>query len=322
VAESASDKKSTAIDFPTTHFKNVFEDGEFQLCLGLGSAEGLQRVFKKSAKKSDDKKTSRVLLAFDEFKAFVNKCGIRNSILLECVNSLFEINYYENHTKNASFILENAYLSMIGASTIQTYERMYNTAFTTIGFPGRIFLVVGTATKSHSLPGEVSKKKIKVMEENLRLIYDFYKDGYVFEMTDDGWQYYDDWYNRIDRKSIHSKRIDGYCLRLMMLLAMNQFKKYIDIEIIKDAIALCDWQMEVRKVYDPIDADSNIAAMEEKIRRTLNSRGPMKDYQLKQFTQANRVGLWIYENARNNLRKAEEIGYSNDKKTWFVVGDK
>lgn len=321
VAESASDKKSTAIKYSVRHFKEVFGD-EFNVSFGLGSAEGLQRVFKKSAKSSKDKASSKALLAFDEFKAFINKCGIKNSILLECINSLFEINYYENHTKTTSFILENAFLSLIGASTIQTYERMYSSAFTTIGFPNRIFLVVGTADKSFSLPGEVSEKKIKVMHENLRLIYDKYKDGYIFEMTDDGWQYYDAWYHQIDRKSVHSKRIDGYCLRLAMLLAMNQLKPYIDINTVKDAIALCNWQMEVRKVYDPIDADSNIAAMEEKIRRVLKSKGPLKDYQLKQFTNVKRVGLWIYENARENLKRGEEIGFSGKAKTWFIVEDK
>jgi len=90
VGESASDKKSTAIIKSVGHFEKVLEDGGFHSALGLGSAEGLQRVFKRSAKKLEDKSSANVLLAFDEFKAFISKCKIKNSVLLECVNSLFE----------------------------------------------------------------------------------------------------------------------------------------------------------------------------------------------------------------------------------------
>ena len=54
VGESASDKKSTAIIKAIEHFETVFGN-DFHSALGLGSAEGLQRVFKVAAKKSKDK---------------------------------------------------------------------------------------------------------------------------------------------------------------------------------------------------------------------------------------------------------------------------
>lgn len=320
VGESASDKKSTAIIKAIEHFETVFK-GDFHSALGLGSAEGLQRVFKVAAKKSKDKTRTNILLAFDEFKAFISKCKIKNSVLLECVNSLFETNKYENHTQRTSVIVHGQ-LSLIGASTIQTYERIYTSAFTDIGFPNRIFLVIGTATTSHPLPGEIPEKKLRVMSANLKAILKFIGNGLTYDIEPDAWEYYDEWYVNVHRKSVHSKRLDGYCLRLMMLLAANSIKPTIDLEIVKDAVALCNWQLEIRKVYDPIDADNSIAAMEEKIRRCLKTRGPLKDYELKQFTQANRVGLWLYHKAKQNLQMAEEVGFSNKNNVWFIVEDK
>jgi hypothetical protein len=66
------------------------------------------------------------------------------------------------------------------------------------------------------------------------------------------------------------RRADGQgSLRLMMLLAVNNLKNEIDTETVNHAIDLCNWQLEVRKMYDPIDADNAIAKVEVAIRRYL-----------------------------------------------------
>ena len=71
-------------------------------------------------------------------------------------------------------------------------------------------------------------------------------------------------------------------------------------------MSLCDWQLLVRSLYDPIDADNGIAKMEEKIRRQL-AMGPKTERQLKQNTNAHRSGIWFFETARKNLERAKEI---------------
>ena len=94
-----------------------------------------------------------------------------------------------------------------------------------------------------------------------------------------------------------------------MLLAVNEYKSEIDLDTIDKAIALCDWQLRVREEHDVIDADNTIATMEEKIRRVLKSKGPLKDRDLKRMTNANRAGLWAYNQAKTNLRDAGEIAF-------------
>ena len=99
----------------------------------------------------------------------------------------------------------------------------------------------------------------------------------------------------------------------MILLAINELKDNIDEGIVKKVIDLADWQLTVRRLYDPIDADSQVAKMEEKIRRLLKTYNAMTDRDLKRHAHVNKTGLWIYNTAQKNLKNAQEIIY--DKKT-------
>jgi hypothetical protein len=123
VGESADDRKSTAIDAVVDFFWSVLGN-DFHYSEGVGSAEGLHRILKKADEQYSDRATG-TLLVHDEFKAFVSKCNIDNSVLLPCVNTLFEKTRYENSTKKHEIIIENAHLSMLAASTIETYEKIY-----------------------------------------------------------------------------------------------------------------------------------------------------------------------------------------------------
>ena len=118
-------------------------------------------------------------------------------------------------------------------------------------------------------------------------------------------------------ESVNAKRLDTYSLRLMMILAANNLKHEIDLETARQATALCDWQLQVRKRYDPIEAESTIAHMEEKIRRHL-ATGPLRDRELKQKTSYNKKGLWVWESATKNLQRANEIVFNKQRGVWEV----
>ena len=322
VGESAFDRKSTAIEYTVDHFEKIIES--FVSCWGLGSAEGLQKVLRKKRKELEEKEIKEFgfILAFDELKAFVNKCKIESSVLLPCINTLFESNKYENHTQKASLEINDAQISLLGASTVQTYETIYNSTFTSIGFPNRIFLVIGTALAKDPFPEEIPRKKITVMEANLKTILNRIGDEKIYDLTEEAKELWHEYYMSINRSSVHSRRLDTYGMRLMMILAANRLKKEIDEEIILDTVKLLNWQYDTRKIYDPIDADTKIARMEESIRRKLFEKGPLQDRELKQATSANRTGLWIYNNALKNLKSAQEIGWSNEDKKHFLIEDK
>jgi hypothetical protein len=305
LGESADDRKSTALTKTTEFFREAVQRG-FYICYGVGSAEGLQKRMEEN---------SNLLLCFDEFKQFVGKCKIDSSVLLPCVNTLFESNRYESRTKTTDIKLEDAYLSLLAASTIQTYENTWTSQFTDIGFNNRLFLVPGSGEKKFSFPSKVpDSEKYELRQrvgEILRLVPE---DGLELDITPEAKELYHNWYMTLER-SVHTKRLDTYAMRLMSLLAVNELKTEVDEATVRKSIALCDWQLEVRRLHDPIDAENNIAKMEEKIRRQLRN-GAKTDRELKQRTNANRQGLWFFGMALNNLRNANEVTWDRETKRW------
>ncbi len=113
LGESADERKSTALIKTTELFKYSFD--KFDVCSGIGSAEGLQRKLKQN---------NRLILCFDEFNQFVAKCSIESSVLLPCVNTLFESTSYESNTKKYTLNLQDVHLSFLAASTTQTYAKI------------------------------------------------------------------------------------------------------------------------------------------------------------------------------------------------------
>ena len=129
VGESATDRKSTCINPTTRHFRKHVEG--FKIHYGIGSPEGLQKI----VKNPEDEVS--ILMVFDEFKAFTDKAGIRNSVLLPAINTLFESNIFENATKKTHINIQNAHVSMLAATTLETFENIYDPRFIQIGFPNR-----------------------------------------------------------------------------------------------------------------------------------------------------------------------------------------
>lgn len=306
LGESADDRKSTALIKVIEFFQETIED--LYVCWGVGSAEGLQAELKQS---------NQLLLCCDEFKQFVNKCKIQGSTLLSCVNSLFEMNHYQSRTKKRNVQLENVHLSFLAASTIATYENVWSSRFLDVGFNNRLFLVPGTAERKHSIPEQVPKPKRTKLKKQVKRIVSLIGDGLQLSLTDDAKELYHHWYMNLPR-SIHSKRLDVYALRLMSLQAVVELKEEVDTEVVRGVTALCDWQYQVRSLYDPIDAIGEIGKMEEKIRRVLRKKGPLKEWELRSLTNAHK-NLWVYKMAKNNLQRISgELGFNKQDKTYFL----
>jgi len=307
LGQSADERKSTALKKATELFRDTLSD--FEACWGVGSGEGLQKRLEEAS--------GQLMLCLDEFKQFVSKCQITSSVLLPCVNTLFESNRYESRTKASNISLVDAHLSLLAASTVQTWERSWDPAFTDIGFNNRLFLVPGTAKRKFSLPSKISDRNKLSLKEDLLKVVKHVGGSLELEMTPSAADLYHNWYMGIER-SIHAKRLDTYAMRLMSLLAVNELRNEVDDQTVKRAISLCNWQLEVRKTHDPIDADNKIAGMEQKIRRALQ-KGQKKERRLQQVVNAHRAGLWVYQTAIKNLERYNEILFNKKSKKWKLV---
>jgi len=308
LGESADERKSTALKKTVQFFKELLKE-DLYVCWGVNSAEGLQKMLKKN---------STLLLAIDELKALLNKCRIETSTLLPMITTLFESDTFEAHTKTSDILVDDASLSLLAASTIDTYETVWHPSFTAIGFSNRLWIVPGAAKKEFSFPTKIPENARDTVKSKTIHILKFVGDGLELDISPEGREIFHSWYLGLEQ-SVHTKRLDGYALRFMALLAANDLKDKIDTETVKKVIELCNWQLKVRQLYDPIDADTAVARMEERVRRYLR-QGPLTERQIKRklhrvITQS---GVWCFTSAMKNLRVAKEIYSKGEGKTVFV----
>lgn len=298
VGESADDRKSESIKKVVSFFESTLEQGSFKTCHGVGSAEGLASRLKDNPK---------ILLIFDELKTFVSKSAIDGAILLPCVNSLFEGTRFHSVTKTHSMELENAHLSLLAASTIETFSRMWAPAFMDIGFLNRLWLVKDRGERKFSIPRVIPDAEMKTIRHKLgEILKGLPEQGkIILPIDDDARAVFDEWYFSVESSPL-TKRLDGYGMRLMILLAVNDSQTRITPEIVSKVIKLLHWQLEIRRDLDPIDAEGTIARMEETIRRAL-SRGAMSKRELQRKVNYQRSGLFTWNNATRNLQRAREI---------------
>ena len=314
LGQTAATRKSTAARLTIEFFQAA--DGAFSRCQGVGSAEGLQKQLSECGIHNGG-----LLLHYDEFKAFVSKCKVEGSVLLPCVNTLFEDNSYENRTKKTHLLVHDAHVSILAASTIETYENCWTSMFTDIGFNNRLWIVPGEANRRFSMPPEMPDDVSKPLDASLLKVRRLAVINPSLTMTEEARGYYHDWYMDMDNASAHAMRLDTYASRFMILLAASCLKPEIDLEVVQQVTEMCDWQLRVRKAHDPIDADNQVAKLEIKIRKTLETNGPLKERELKRRTHAERSGLGLFAKALKNLKSAGELALDKRRKEWGILAE-
>lgn len=306
VGESADDRKSEGIiRQPIKFFNQVLGTQQifsFNVCFGVGSAEGLAREFKRG---------NSLLLAYDELKAFVSKAQIDGSILTPCVNTLFESNTFHSSTKKNTISLDNVYLSLLGACTAETYKRMWSPAFLDIGFVNRLFLVTGKGERKFAIPKIISEGEKQPLKDELIDILMFVdslpmQDScYRMPIDSDAHEIFESWY-LTQEQSLFTKRLETYGHRLLILLAINEKQDRVTPDITQKVIDLLKWQLEVRKELDPLDYETLIAKIEGLILRTLIA-GPLRKRDLAHKINATRYGTYYFRAALRDLMHDEQI---------------
>jgi hypothetical protein len=313
LGESADDRKSAGMKRNVNHYRDTIDDFDgFHLLRGVGSGEGLARFYQPIEKvDKDEPPKTRALLCLDEFKTLIQKMQQDSSVLLPVVTSLFEDNDYESLTKNRKIKIHNAHLSILAASTLDTYRTMFSPIFEDIGFLNRLFLVISNAevkfSKPRDLPPEIENDLRRDLGEVLAFVESLSKGSvYQMPMTPEAEEIFDHWYKNRERGKF-SKRLDTYGLRLMILLAINEKKDRIDQDIVEKAVDLLNYQLAARKFAHPISADSPIAKMEERIRLCLESKLVMTRTELKKECGVRAGGITIFVQAIKNLAQEGEI---------------
>jgi len=245
----------------------------------------------------------------DELKSFIQKSDIKGSNLLQIVNSLFEDTKYENITKDSHLKVDNAHLSFIGFSTDDTWESMFSSTFTDIGFINRLWIVPGKSDKFFSLPEMIQyEEKIGLFADIARLLRNFPDTSPVtLELSWDAKWKWDDWYKSCPRDD-YSKRLDTYGLRFMQIMCVSEDTRVVTVDIVERVIELLEWQKKVRTIYFPIPYDTREAKIEGKIvRKLIEFSGRLGRSELYREIHGERVGMSIFNKAIKNLEEAKRI---------------
>lgn len=317
---SGTARKSTAADKTIDFFLNTLphsvsrflEDRcHMAICQGAGSAEGLAKYLMSKA--------DRVLLWLDEFKTFVSKCKIDTSALLSMVTTLFESTSYQNSLKSNDIQVKNGHLSLLACSTTEVFQACFDSRFQSVGFSNRLFIVPGESERKYSVPPKMPEFERELLAADLEAVVAFVGKGRTLTFTPEALAIWDDYYKNLE-SSIHAIRLDTYGLRLALLLAVNEKRESIDTDIVRKVISILHWELGVRKQYDPIDADSALAIMEERIRRVMQMKHTVKERELARLTNAHRAGLWVFHTAIQNLVKYGEIEWKPKKTLKLIRG--
>ncbi len=306
LGDSYGAKKSTAMKTTVTEFEKILNDlsdNPLRILYGIGSSEGLMRELNHN---------QQILVCYDELKSFVDKSKIQNSNLLPMVTSMFEGENWDNVTKQSkqSLSIRGGHLSLIGCCTLDTYAEMWTPESISIDLPNRLFVLLGKRKGKVALPQPPNekilseiRKKITNQIESLPLKSD---KRLVLELTDEAKECWKAWYENLPN-NIHARRLDTIGLRLLALIAFTTDKASVDLETVETVRTILDYEFDIRKLTDPINAENKIARLEESIRRVLEVRGTLKERELRRKIHADRVGLWAFDKAIENLIKAEDI---------------
>jgi len=297
LGDSYSVKKSTAMR-NTIEFFSGLNTNTPHVIHGVGSAEGLARELIQNP---------RLILAQDEFRSFLDKTKVQSSVLLPMTTSLFEGHTWDNSTKDKEKCVRvsDAHLSVIGCCTTETYQNMWSQEAIAIGFPNRLFLANAEAKPKVAWPEAPDRKALERIKAHIQR--QLARLALTYEIAPAAKRAWEDWYQALPQ-SEHVKRLDAIGLRLLPLIALSNDKEIIDVETVHDVCAILDYELKLRMLTDPIDADNTIAKLEEGIRRALKVKGPLSNRELRRTIHADRAGVWAFHKALKNLREVADVG--------------
>lgn len=297
LGDSAEMKKSSAKNTGIEFFRSLDLPETPFILEGVGSAEGLAKALERNP---------RTVLCYDEVRAFVDKTKIQGSVLLPMATQLFEHDSYDNFTKERTVSIKNAKLGFIGCATTGTYENMWTSEAIDIGFLNRLFVVGAEPREKVLFPKKRDEHKLNVQRDRIRK--QFERLPLEFSITPDAQAELEDWY-RTREGGEQSRRLDTLMRHLLPLIALITDKDKIDLETAKTVRQIIEYEINIRKLVDPVDAEGVAAKMEEKIRRALKASGPLSESKLKRACNYSRYGVEVFRKALNNLKNEREVEF-------------
>ncbi len=286
-------------------FFRLFTDAErIRRLYGAGSDVGVAKVLKEGLP---------TLLLFDEFRSFVNKAAMKNQNLLSMTATLFHTTRYENVTKEKAICIDDGHLAIIGACTVETYQKMFTPEFRDMGALNRLLLIGGKRTHLRPLPMMIPHHFLLGLARRLEGIIDGLERAGNTTIDFDAaamrrWEEFYFWLAERADENPNAARLDSYGLRLLQLYAVTSQTRTLTVDLVSKVTAFLEYELHLRDFADPIDAETLLARLEMTIMRYLPPHPSVTTLRkLKRAISAHRFGHDLTEQALRNLAKADVI---------------
>jgi hypothetical protein len=281
--------------------KNELPSQYFNTCYGTGSAEGLMTALRRSP---------CLLLCYDELRGFTQKCDVKGSNLLQIVNILFEETFAENVTKDNFSKVTDCHLSLLACTTQETWDQIFTPNFLAIGFINRLWLVPGEGVVKDADPERVPQREKYALFMQLNKLIESFPPGTVIEKNQEARDLEQEYYKILRNHESESEscvRLDGYLRRLQLIMAISEGKREIDRDLMERCIALIDWQMEIRKMFQPQEYTDLMSRIEGLLRKRIKRYPGIHHGQLMNKIKAKTFDSFKIGKAIESLQKSGEI---------------
>jgi hypothetical protein len=294
-----------------------------------GSGEGLLKLFYQWKKVLENGKElwkrqerTRVLLTPDEFQEMLNKCRLENSTLAPEITSLFDGTVAGNATRDKKDAVDKAHLGIIGCITTKLWDETWaQGSERSLGLLNRLFLVSSLPRPQVFSPPPANQEKLYELRTRIDDQIQKILRSKPLEITADAMEEFKKFYLQVDPSQEEATRIETIVKKLAMVLAATNDKDRIDLGIAKMAISLGLYQLQVRKLLNPSEAQNAVAQCENRLMAYLE-RHPNVWFSVNRLADRTKlqkaIGSGIIIQALKNLVTIESIETQGLKKFRFV----
>jgi len=312
IGRSGKTKKSTAQNLARDFISKLHGSSEDQIRIieGFGSAEGIVTLLQALPAGRP------AILHLDEINVLAQKTGMDGSVGISLLNKLFEDHHYEQPIRDKNPRITSAHLSLVGASTLEDYQKAWSGKHKDTGFLSRIMVIAAEPSSLRiAIPKPPDPESYRELQMRVKDCYAAMKGNpKAFNIDPEALELWQGFYDTF-RDGEEWNRIDAYAFRFMTLQAALTGQSSITSEIMRDVISISKYEVASRMQVSPVIAENQLAMVEQIIRKHIPLGETVSRRELQRRMNADRYGIKNFHSALGNLENAGELHCEHKGKT-------
>ena len=300
IGKSGRTRKSAGNNAARDLFKKVAPTGQ-KIVEGFGSAEGMLR----NLGASDVARPT--IIHLDEMNILSSKTDINGSAGIAPLHKLFEDHDYDHPLAQGGYTVKNAYLSLLGASTLEDFTQAWSSKHANAGFFSRLLVVAGDTDKRIPRPVDPDAGELGQLTADVKgLVTQASRAPKVLKLDLEAEAVWAKFYETFG-DGPEWNRIDTYGSRLLAVQAILRGEESVTKGNVQQVVEFLRYEVAVREAVSPVIAENAFAQMEELIRRHLPEGKTIRKRDLEHKTNSHRYGIEIFRRAINNMVNDGEL---------------